>query len=144
MATRTARTDLGASSLSDGQSLEYRLKPKATATFAWLDDKGTTVLTHTDFPPMPDEIVWQLKAAAGGGLTLTVPQNVSYSRTGSPGDIDVYLLSLGFFGLAPGYTLTVKRLDNAGVPVQTITDVDYTNAVATDDPAKEPLAVTLT
>lgn len=135
MATSTVRTNLNAVSLvaANNESLEYRLQPKgARANLAWVDDAGTTILTHLDFP-MANELVWHLKTALDGAgqVVLTSPEKATYSRTLAPGSATVYDVTLGFV-TASGYTLTTKKLDSAGTVLQTLTDVDLKMDQPTD------------
>jgi hypothetical protein len=144
VATETTRTDVRTVNLvaAGNQFLEYRLKVSgARANFALVDDDGTSVLTHMNFGT-GNELVWQLQSAVNpnGTIALSTPQNPAYSRTGSPGDATLYDLALLFI-TAVGYTLTV-RLNVAGAPPQTFTDIDFMMEHSTDI-VDQPLSVNL-
>jgi hypothetical protein len=144
MATRNPVQNVDANtSLANGEFIEYRLKPQVSGTFALEDGNGQAVISHTDFPPMSDECVWQLKAALNGGgdIVLTVPQVAAYSNSGSSGAIKGFVLALGFF-TAPGYALNVSHSTAAGV-VSNVRTVTYSGGKSTDDPALETVNVVL-
>jgi hypothetical protein len=144
MATKTVRKNDAAVALTGASDevLEYRLKVSgARANFAWVDDKGTTILTHLDFG-LVNEVVWQLQSAKPDGkVVLTVPQKASYRREEDPGTMAAYTVSLAFV-TAVAYTLTVIRKDAAGAEAGRPTDLDYKMEQPTDI-ANEGLDVSL-